>query len=97
MGTVEGKRIAAKIKMSRPYGNGLMRVWGWIPEEANEYRGSWNRSRVVDAIYQHLEAKYDLQVWREMNSAWDTVTPDNGDAQDFLRSLLAIEEEDYAA
>jgi CRISPR-associated protein Cmr1 len=98
MGTVKGQRIAAKVKMSRPYNGGReMRVWGWIPEQADVYRGSWNRNAVVDAICQHLGTKYDLQVWREMNSARDTATPNNGDAQAFLRDLLAIEEEDDAA
>jgi CRISPR-associated protein Cmr1 len=97
MGTVEDERIAAKVKMSHPYnGDREMRVWGWIPEEANVYRGSWNRNAVVDSIHQHLHTNYGLQVWREMNSTRDTVRPNNGDAQAFLRDLLAIEEEDDA-
>ncbi len=96
MGTVKGKRIAAKVKMSRPYGDGLMRVWGWIPEQAEVYQGSWNRNAVVDAIYQHLSANYNLQTWREINSPRDTDIPNNGDAQAFLRGLLVIEEEDNA-
>lgn len=96
MGTVKGERIAAKVKMSRPYGDGLMRVWGWIPEQADAYQGSWNRDAVVAAIYQHLDINYTLPVWREMNSTRDTATPNNSDAQAFLRHLLAIEEEDNA-
>lgn len=96
MGTVKGNRMAAKIKGSLPYGNGLMRVWGWVPEEADVYKGGWDREKVVCAIYQHLKANYTLEAWREMNSARDTVTPDNKDAEAFLRSLLGLEEEDNA-
>ncbi|OQA98188.1 MAG: hypothetical protein BWY25_02073 [Chloroflexi bacterium ADurb.Bin222] len=97
MGTVKGERIAAKVKMSRPYGDGLMRVWGWIPEQADVYRNSWDRNAVVGAIYQHLSVNHNLQVWREMNSPRDTAKPNNSDAQAFLRSLLGIKEEDDAA
>lgn len=97
MGTVEEKRNAAKVKMSRPYGDGLMRVWGWIPEQANAYQNSWDRSTVVQAVHQHLSANYALQVWREMNSARDTIAPNNNDAQAFLRSLLGLKEKDNAA
>jgi len=97
MGTVKDQRIAAKVKMSRPYGNGLMRVWGWIPEQADVYQNSWDRNAVVDAIHQHLKTNYTLQVWREMSSDRDTATPDNDDAQAFLRSLLGLKEEEDAA
>ncbi len=97
MGTVKGSRMAAKIKMSRPYDDGLMRVWGWIPEEANVYQDAWDRNTVVDAIHNHLKDKYNLQVWREVNSPRDTVNPNNIDAQAFLQSLLGLEEESDAA
>ena len=91
MGTVKGERIAAKVKMSRPYNGGReIRVWGWIPEGANVYKGSWNRNAVADAIYQHLSTNYNLKVWREMNSPRDTATPNNSDAQAFLQSLLGL-------
>ncbi len=42
MGKVENEeRIAAKIKMSRPYNDGCeMRVWGWIPEQADVCQSS---------------------------------------------------------
>lgn len=97
MGTVKDGRMAAKVKMSRPYGNdGMMRVWGWIPEQADVYQGSWNRGKVVDTIYQHLNTNYTLQFWREMNSPRDTATPNQGDAKAFLRSLLGLEDEDDA-
>ncbi|GAB4533717.1 MAG: type III-B CRISPR module RAMP protein Cmr1 [Anaerolineae bacterium] len=97
MGTVKGERMAAKVKMSRPYGNGLIRVWGWIPEVANVYSNSWDRNAVVSAIHKHLDTNYTLQVWREMNSTRDTVKPNTNDPRAFLRNLLAIEEEDDAA
>uniref|UniRef100_UPI00260FD40D type III-B CRISPR module RAMP protein Cmr1 n=1 Tax=uncultured Chloroflexus sp. TaxID=214040 RepID=UPI00260FD40D len=68
MGTVKDQRIAAKVKMSRPYNNGQeMRVWGWIPEQADVYQNNWNRNGVVQTIYNHLQQHYDLKVWREMN------------------------------
>lgn len=93
MGTVKDQRIAAKVKMSRPYNDGReMRVWGWIPEQADVYQDSRDRNAVVHDIYQHLSQNYSLQVWREMNPPTDSVTPNNGDAQVFLRSLLGLEE-----
>jgi len=97
MGTVKDERISAKVKISRPYSDDLMRVWGWIPEEADVYKSSWNRERVVSEIYKHLNTNYSSQVWREMISSRDTVTPDNGDALAFLRNLLGLQEEDDAA
>lgn len=97
MGTVKDGRVAAKVKMSRPYGDGPIRVWGWIPEQADIYRGSWDRNAVADAIYNHLKTNYALQIWREMNSTRDTATPSNGDAGVFLRSLLGLKEEQDAA
>ncbi|MCX7609755.1 MAG: type III-B CRISPR module RAMP protein Cmr1, partial [Anaerolineales bacterium] len=97
MGTVKDQRIAAKVKMSRPYNDGKeMRVWGWIPEQASVYQGSLNRNAVVQAIHQHLQANYGIQVWREMNSSRDTVTPDNGNAEEFLKSLLCLKGEENA-
>lgn len=88
MGTIKGQRIAAKVKMSRSYGDGLMRVWGWVPEEASVYGDSWDRDKVVDAIYQYLINHYTLKTWREMNSTRDTELPNCKDALQFLRSLL---------
>ena len=92
MGTVKGHRMAAKVKMSRPYKNGTqIRVWGWIPEQADVYEG-WGRESVVQAIYDYLSKNYTLQVWREMNSPRETVSL-YGDALEFLESLLTWEEE----
>lgn len=89
MGTVRGKRIAAKVKTSRPYGGGWIRVWGWIPEDAEVYDNSWDRNRVVDTIYQHLDKNYAIEIWREMNSSRDHVRPNESNPHNFLGSLLA--------
>ena len=94
MGTVEGDRMAAKVKISRPYENGkLMRVWGWIPEKAGVDKNGWNREKVVDAIYQHLTANYSLHDWREMNSDRDTKAKNISEAKIFLRSVLKLPED----
>ena len=97
MGTVKGGRMASKVKISRPYGDNVIRVWGWIPEKADVYTGSWNRNTVVDAIYQHLKTNYTLQIWREMNSTRDTIVASISDAQVFLRRLLGLKEDGDAA
>lgn len=98
MGTVKDGRMAAKVKMSRPYNNNQeMRVWGWIPEAAKVYQNSWHREAVVDAIHQHLGSNYTVSIWREMNSPRDTVADNNSNVQAFLRSLLSLEEDDDAA
>jgi CRISPR-associated protein Cmr1 len=86
--------MAAKIKISRPYENNkLMRVWGWIPEEADVYKNGWNREKIVDDIYQHLTANYTLHDWREMNSDRDTKAKNTSDAKIFLHSLLKLQED----
>ncbi len=92
MGKVKNEgRIAAKIKMSRPYNDGCeMRVWGWIPEQADVCQSSEGRGDVLDEIHQHLGKNYNLKVWREMNSLRDTVSPEEGDVKVFLRDLLVI-------
>lgn len=97
MGTVEGERVAAKVKVSRPYSDRTIRVWGWIPEEADEYGATWNRETVINAIHAHLQRHYRIESWREMSSPRDTITPNNDDAQDFLHSLLRQREVTNAA
>lgn len=92
MGTVKDGRIAAKVKMSRPYADGLIRIWGWIPEDAREYRSGWNRNSVVGTIYQHLRSDYTPEVWRELNSPRDTVKTHSTNALAFLQDLLGVEE-----
>jgi CRISPR-associated protein Cmr1 len=73
MGTVQNERIAAKVHMSRPYNDGCIRVWGWLPENAREFQGVWNREAVLNAVKSHLSTQYSLQVWREFSSQRDTV------------------------
>ena len=95
MGTVDGNRQAAKIKISRPYphkNSKWMRVWGWVPAQAEVYKNGWDREKVVDVIYQHLAANYTLHDWREMNSVRDTKAKNISDANVFLRSLLELQE-----
>lgn len=91
MGTIKDGRMASKVKISRPYGDGVIRVWGWIPEELGAYTGRWDRNTIVDDINRHLKTNYTLLVWREMNSPRDSHAPDTGDAILFLRSLLGLE------
>lgn len=97
MGTVQGNRLASKIKVSRPYGDGLLRVWGWIPEQATQYRNDWSRNTVAQAIHDHLQTKYALQVWREFNSPRDTAAPNGSDTAVCLRSWLGLQEAGDAA
>lgn len=85
-----GGRIAAKIKMSAPYSGGLVRVWGWVPEESEGYRSGWSRGNVVGIIHSELRECSDIELWREFDSPRDTVTPGNRDVKSFVRSLLGI-------
>jgi CRISPR-associated protein Cmr1 len=90
----QNRGMAAKIKISRPYENNkLMRVWGWIPEEADVYKNGWDGKKIVNAIYQHLTANYTLHDWREMNSGRDTKAKNISDAKIFLHSLLQLQED----
>lgn len=86
MGTVQGDRMGSKIFMSRPYADRLIRVWGWIPEQANVWNINWDRQRVLTAINSHLQTNYSLQTWREFNSGRDT-SQQLTDMQAFLNSL----------
>lgn len=96
MGTVHGKRsvatecMAAKIKMSHPYGDGLMRVWGWVPDLPGS--AAMQREEVLIEIHKHLDSNYALECWREMNSERDTWTKHQADASTFLHSLLLGED-----
>jgi CRISPR-associated protein Cmr1 len=93
MGTVEDERMAAKIKISRAYEDDkLMRVWGWVPVEAEVYKNGWSRGTVVDKIYSHLTDKYTVHSWREMNSTRDCKTPNVSDGKVFLHNLLKLQE-----
>lgn len=91
----EDDRNAAKVKTSRPYphdNSKLMRVWGWIPAQAEVYKNDWDREKIVNVIYNHLQEAYTLHEWHEMKSARDTVAPNESNAQSFLRRLLSVED-----
>ena len=93
-GPRKGQRLAAKIKLSRPYQDGTeMRIWGWIPEESDAYRQGWDRERIIKKIHAHLNRRYQLLTWREMNTSRDSITPNHSDAVTFLQSLLGIQGE----
>ncbi len=93
MGTVTGKRIGTKIKVSRPYSDGKIRIWGWIPEEAKEYDDIWSREKILNKIYNLLDTNYQIINWREMNSPRDTILPNCNNPKYFLESLLKLQEE----
>lgn len=89
----EDKRMAAKVKVSRPYtdekGNKIMRVWGWIPQQSNFYNNQWDRDKILSKIHQHLSNEYTLTLWRELDSERDTTkTPNPKEIDQFLHSLL---------
>jgi CRISPR-associated protein Cmr1 len=94
MGTVKGDVIAAKVKISRPYkdenGNIVIRVWGYIPQQADIYNTIWNRETVVEKIHEHLKNNHNLTLWREINSGRDSETGKMIDEKAFLQSLLKI-------
>jgi len=86
MGTVQEERIAAKIHVSRPYANGLIRVWGWVPVDANVWNDKWNRDGVLTQIKNHLESNYALKTWREFNNDRD-INQQYSDVRAYLHSL----------
>ncbi|MBP6472230.1 MAG: type III-B CRISPR module RAMP protein Cmr1 [Chloroflexi bacterium] len=86
MGTVQGDRMGSKIFMSRPYADNLIRVWGWIPEQASAWNSTWNRQKALTALNAHLKSKYTLKTWREFDSPRDT-SQQHTDVQAFLNSL----------
>lgn len=86
MGTVQGDRMGSKIFMSRPYGDGLIRVWGWIPEGTTIWNANWNRDKVLTQTKTHLTTNYKLITWREFNSSRDT-NQQYTDMSLFLNSL----------
>lgn len=86
MGTAGKNPIAAKIKMSRPYGDGVIRIWGWIPEICAYYNGVWNRDSILDKIYSHIATNYTINYWREYDSPRDS--RNYSDINDYLSQLL---------
>ncbi len=56
MGYVRGgNRIGAKIMMSYPYDNGIVRIWGWIPRLT---QSTPSYDEIVDEIYYFLQDTY---------------------------------------
>jgi len=84
------KKMASKVKISLPYkddeSNTLMRVWGWIPEEADVDKTNWNREKIVTKIHEHLANEYNLKDWYSIR---DTST--GNETEMFLRSLFQLE------
>lgn len=91
MGTIKkNQAVKSKVKISRPYNNGMIRIWGWIPENPKKndiYNNEWNREKILESIYKDLSSKYTLKVWREFNSARDSEK--SSDEKVFLQSLLS--------
>ncbi len=85
MGSVHrGERQGAKIMMSFPYENGIIRMWGWIPKTP---RSSRPRSEILDEIYGFLEDTYgdNFLYWLDFN-------PDkHGDVLKYLEEHLLKE------
>lgn len=90
-GAKGSKQIPAKIKISRPYDNGIVRIWGWIPEKAASVK-NWDRNTVLNAVHNHLKEYYELEIWREFNSERDTESKNNDDIRQYLGSLLGVRE-----
>ncbi len=80
MGTVAGNRIAAKIKMSHPYGNdNIIRVWGWIPDKL-ESDEKISHEDVIEKIDDFLVKKVKM-LYVQINQK----------PEEYLHSLLGIE------
>ncbi len=69
MGSVHrGDRRGAKIMMSYPYDNGIIRIWGWIPKLAGSHP---SQGEILDEIYSLLEDIYrdNFSYWLDFNSS----------------------------
>ncbi len=82
-GTVAGGRQASKVCCSQAV-QGIMHVWGWIPEELPHA----SREAVMDHIKGTLKESGCIRSWREYGSPRDTVLPSPPDRAAFLASLL---------
>lgn len=69
-GTVSGDREASKIFFSQNV-NGVMRVWGWIPDVPTDFRGI-TRDQVIEEIKQSVAKFGTMKCWCEFNSDRDT-------------------------
>jgi len=85
-GTVSGEREASKIFFSQNV-NGVMRVWGWIPELPADFQIT--RDQVLEEIKQAISSFGQIVSWREFNSNRDT----RGKLSDISEYLLSLLEE----
>jgi len=83
-GTVSGEREASKIFFSQNV-NGVMRVWGWIPELPADFKII--RDQVLEEIKQAISSFGKIVSWREFNSDRDTCGKQS-DISAYLGSLL---------
>ncbi|PWH13959.1 MAG: type III-B CRISPR module RAMP protein Cmr1 [Anaerolineae bacterium] len=85
-GTVSGDREASKVFFSQMV-DGVMRVWGWIPDVPSENFPGISRDQVLVKIKEAIEAYGEVVSWREFNSERDTFGKES-DGKAFLCSLL---------
>lgn len=89
-GSVQGdNRQASKVFYTQAV-EGVMRVWGWIPDTLPIK--AVQRDDVVETIHKGIANFGTITRWREFNSARDKVTPDMSDRGAFLTSLLPASE-----
>jgi len=85
------------------------RVWGWIPEDnlpngfnrddflnklkASLVDGNGSVKIPWDDLLGDQTQKHQLRVWREFNSSRDTVKPNESIIDNYLQSLINVEEE----
>lgn len=90
MGTVKGERQGAKIMMSRPYANNIMRIWGWVPEvfviSQGRRENKIPQDKILRHIQSHLENNYFLDDWRAFKT--QSVQESYDTPLMFLHSLL---------
>jgi CRISPR-associated protein Cmr1 len=86
MGSVHrGDRRGAKIMMSYPYDNGIIRIWGWIPKLAGSHP---SQGEILDEIYSLLE-----DIYRDNFSYWLDFNPSkHSDIVKYLEEHLLKEE-----
>lgn len=86
MGYVRGEqRDGAKIMMSYPYEDGIVRMWGWIPRLPQSHP---SRSDILEGIYyDFLESTYGV----EQIQFWLDFDPEkNGSVLEYLEEYLLI-------
>jgi CRISPR-associated protein Cmr1 len=86
MGSVHREnRQGAKIMMSYPYDNGVIRIWGWIPKLPGTHP---SRNQILDEIYSLLE-----DIYRDNFNYWLDFNPNKqGDIVKYLEEHILKEE-----